>query len=218
MAFFGEGAANQGAFHESLNLAALWNLPAVFVCEDNGYAISVEKRQATAVGSNASRAKAYDMPGISVPTERCEGRSSAPPARPSSRRARAAGPPSSKSRPTALIGHFQGDAEVYRPKGEVEALRRQDGIASLATYMHEQGILPPDRDAAARASAQARVAEAFEFARKSEYPAAAACLPACVCLNREEMKMRVESTHAHHGASRSPRPSARRWSATTRSS
>lgn len=68
VAFFGEGAANQGAFHESLNLAALWKLPALFVCEDNKYAISVDKTHSTAIRSNAERAAAYGIPGIAVTT------------------------------------------------------------------------------------------------------------------------------------------------------
>ena len=56
VAFFGEGAANQGSFHESLNLAALWKLPVIFICEDNKYAISVEKTASTAIAYNADRA------------------------------------------------------------------------------------------------------------------------------------------------------------------
>ena len=66
VAFFGEGAANQGSFHESLNLAALWKLPVVFVCEDNKWAISVPKSQATSIDWVADRGAAYGMPGIRV--------------------------------------------------------------------------------------------------------------------------------------------------------
>ena len=67
VAFIGEGAANQGAFHETLNLAAVWKAPVIFVIEDNAYGISVSKRQATAVEGNAERAAAYGMPGHFVP-------------------------------------------------------------------------------------------------------------------------------------------------------
>ena len=63
MAVTGEGAANQGAFHESLNLAARWSLPVVFVVEDNDWGISVPRDAATAIGSNADRAAAYGIPG-----------------------------------------------------------------------------------------------------------------------------------------------------------
>ncbi|MBS1870029.1 MAG: thiamine pyrophosphate-dependent dehydrogenase E1 component subunit alpha, partial [Actinobacteria bacterium] len=67
VAVLGEGAANQGTFHESLNLAGVWQLPVVFVVEDNGWAISVKKEVATAVASNAARGVAYDIPGVDVP-------------------------------------------------------------------------------------------------------------------------------------------------------
>ena len=66
VAVTGEGAANQGAFHESLNLAARWSLPVVFVVEDNDWGISVPRDAATAIGSNADRAAAYGIPGERV--------------------------------------------------------------------------------------------------------------------------------------------------------
>ena len=66
LSFFGDGAANQGSFHESLNLAALWKLPVVFVCEDNEYAISVPKSASTAIPDNSDRASAYGIPGVLV--------------------------------------------------------------------------------------------------------------------------------------------------------
>ena len=64
--FFGEGAANQGSFHESLNLAALWNLPVIFICEDNKYAISVTREESTSIANNADRAAGYGMDGVRV--------------------------------------------------------------------------------------------------------------------------------------------------------
>src|SRR4028118_1062556 len=66
MCFFGEGAANEGIFHETLNMAAIWKLPVVFVCENNQYGMSMSVKKATAVENISDRASAYGMPGVTV--------------------------------------------------------------------------------------------------------------------------------------------------------
>jgi TPP-dependent pyruvate/acetoin dehydrogenase alpha subunit len=169
VAVLGEGAANQGTFHESLNLAALWRLPVLFVCEDNGYAISVTKETSTAVRSNASRGAAYDMPGIDVlendPLAVFEAAGTA------IERARAGGGPTIiEVKTDRFLGHFQGDAEVYRPKEKVSELRANDPIPRFAAALRERGTLD---EAAAREieqRAQAAVDEAYAFARESPQP------------------------------------------------
>ncbi len=167
--FFGEGAANQGTFHEALNLAALWKLPAVFVCEDNRWAISVAKKDSTAVESNASRASAYGMPGIDVahndPLEVFEA------AGEGVARARAGGGPTLIEVQTdRYLGHFQGDAEVYRPKGEPSELREKDPIPRLAEEMRKRGVLDESLAAEIEGRAKTKVEAAYEFARTSPYP------------------------------------------------
>ncbi len=175
VAFFGEGAANQGTFHESLNLAALWTLPVVFVCEDNKYAISVEKRVSTAVASNADRAVAYGIPGVRV--ERNDAIEVFEAAGEAVARARrGAGPSLIEVRTDRYLGHFQGDPEVYRPRGEVEALRRDDPIAALAAHLRARGLLDDGKDEAIRADARRRVGDAYVFARTSPYPEPAEAL------------------------------------------
>ncbi len=170
VAFFGEGAANQGAFHEALNLAALWKLPVVFVCEDNRWAISVAKSVATAVPSNASRAAAYGIEGIDLPRNDVLHVHDA--AGEAIRRARAGGGPTLiEVKTDRYLGHFQGDAEVYRPKGEVDDLRKHDPIPALGRRLRERGLLDDAKDAALRAGVEARVAAAFDYARQSAYPA-----------------------------------------------
>lgn len=175
VAFFGEGAANQGAFHESLNLAALWNLPVIFVCEDNGYAISVVKTASTAIPSNAVRAAAYGLPGIAV--EKNDALAVFAAAGEAVARARSGGGATLiEVKTDRYMGHFQGDAEVYRPKDEVAQLRSVDPIPALAATLRAQGLLDDARDGAIRERAGAQVTAAFDFARASAYPDAAEAL------------------------------------------
>jgi pyruvate dehydrogenase E1 component alpha subunit len=117
----GEGAANQGAFHESLNLAALWTLPVVFVVEDNDWGISVPRRASTAVASNAERARTYGMPGERIEDNDVEAVYSA--AGRAVQRARSGqGPSLIEVHTLRMWGHFEGDAQGYRDDlGTVEA-------------------------------------------------------------------------------------------------
>ncbi|MGV3569367.1 MAG: thiamine pyrophosphate-dependent dehydrogenase E1 component subunit alpha [Ramlibacter sp.] len=171
VAFFGEGAANQGTFHESLNLAALWKLPVLFVCEDNSWAISVAKDKATSVASNAHRAAAYGMEGITVREndavavyEACAG---------AVKKAREGGGPTLVEVKTdRWFGHFQGDAEVYRAKEDVAEMRKRDPIPLLAATLQRRHLLDAAQEVAIRERAGQRVAAAFDFARASAYPAA----------------------------------------------
>jgi len=171
VAFFGEGAANQGSFHESLNLAALWRLPVIFVCEDNSWAISVPKTASTAIPSNADRATAYGMPGVRV--EHNDALEVFEVAGEAVARARSGGGPSLiEVKTDRYLGHFQGDAEAYRPKDEVPGLREHDPIPALAAHLRERGLLDDGSDSRIRARADQRVTQAYAFARESAYPTA----------------------------------------------
>lgn len=170
VAFFGEGAANQGSFHESLNLAALWQLPVIFVCEDNKWAISVPKSEATCVEWVADRASAYGIPGVLVQNNDALEVYEA--VAPLMERARGGGGPGLIEVQTdRYLGHFQGDPETYRPKDEVAALRRNDPIPKLAGVLQSLGMMTESAQAAIVARAKKRVADAFAFARASAYPA-----------------------------------------------
>lgn len=170
VAFFGEGAANQGSFHESLNLAAVWKVPVVFVCEDNSYAISVPKAAATAIASNADRAQAYGIPGVAVHENdvvavyEVAGEAVA-------RARRGDGPSLLEIHTDRYLGHFQGDPEVYRDAQEVPRLKERDPIIRLRDQLLAQGWMTAEQDAEARNAAQAAVDEAIAFARESPYPA-----------------------------------------------
>ena len=169
VAFFGEGAANQGTFHEALNLAGLWNLPVVFICEDNRWAISVPKEKSTAIASNADRAASYGMPGVEVDhNDAVEVYAAAGEA--IARARHGDGPTLIEVQTDRYLGHFQGDAEVYRPKGEPDQLREHDPIPKLAARMRTQGVLDDARDEKIKSRAEQRVTAAYEFARESPPP------------------------------------------------
>jgi pyruvate dehydrogenase E1 component alpha subunit len=175
VAFFGEGAANQGSFHESLNLAALWQLPVIFVCEDNKWAISVPKSESTCVEWVADRASAYGIPGVLVPNNDALEVYEA--VAPLIERARSGGGPGLiEVKTDRYLGHFQGDPETYRPKDEVATLRKDDPIPKLAGVLQRLGMMTEGEQGAILARAKKRVDDAFAFARASAYPQAQAAL------------------------------------------
>jgi TPP-dependent pyruvate/acetoin dehydrogenase alpha subunit len=170
VAFFGDGAANQGAFHEGLNLAAIWKLPVVFVCEDNSWAISVPKEKSTAISQNADRAVAYGIPGVYVGENDVLAVYEA--AGEAIERARQGGGPTIiEVKTDRFFGHFQGDPEVYRPKDEVQRLKQNDPIKRFMKYLIENDIATEDELKQLDDEARKRVEEAFLFARESPYPA-----------------------------------------------
>ncbi|MDH4871601.1 thiamine pyrophosphate-dependent dehydrogenase E1 component subunit alpha [Pseudomonas sp. BN515] len=170
VAYLGEGAANQGAFHETLNLAALWKLPVVFVIEDNAWGISVAKAASTAIERNYLRAAAYGMPGVFVPGNDADAIFAA--AGEAIARARAGeGPTLIEIETHRLAGHFMGDGETYRPAGEKEALLAKDPIPTYRQRLLELGVLDEIAAADIDERARSRVDAAVRFARDSAYPA-----------------------------------------------
>lgn len=171
--FFGDGAANQGTFHESLNLAALWRLPAVYVCENNLYAMSTPVREACAVEHIADRAAAYAMPGVQTDGMDVVAVDGA--VRAAVERARAGrGPTLIECKTYRFLGHSKSDQRVYRHRDEEAAWRARDPIARLRNSAREQGLLSAaELDAIAR-EALAAVEGAVAFAQQSPFPTAAA--------------------------------------------
>ena len=166
--FFGEGAANQGSFHESLNLAALWNLPVIFICEDNKYAISVTREESTAIASNADRAGSYGIPGVRV--ENNDAIEVYDVVGEAVSRARSGGGPSLiEVRTDRYLGHFQGDAEAYRPQDEVNKLRENDPLDRLQKQLKKDGISETEISQI-QERAKTAVQDAYDFARESAYP------------------------------------------------
>jgi len=171
VSFIGEGAANQGAFHEALNLAAVWSVPVVFVIEDNAYGISVSKRESTAVERNAVRAQGYNMPGVFVPDNDPEAIFAAA-GEAIARARRGEGPSLLEIETCRLEGHFMGDAEGYRPKGEVEKLKGADPIPRYRQRLIEDGIASTELTSLEE-EAHRLVDAAFSSARLAERPGVA---------------------------------------------
>jgi len=170
VAFIGEGAANQGAFHEAMNLAAVWQLPFVCVIEDNAWVISVAKQASTAVPHNHVRAAAYGIPG-----KRIEGNDPYAiyeAAGEAITRARAGEGPSLLEVETyRLAGHFMGDAEGYRPEGEKDALFQKDPIPAMRERLLTDDVAKEAELDTIETESAARVEAAIKFARESEEPA-----------------------------------------------
>lgn len=168
VSFIGEGAANAGGFHESLNLAALWKLPFIVVVEDNSYGISVPKGASTSVTSNGERAAAYGIKGYVVkdndPIEMYHVSKEAV-----ERARRGEGPSIIEIETYRYLGHFQGDPELYRNKSEAPALREKDPINRLKAVLYESGF-SEEAVADIEQKAKSDVDEAYKFARESELP------------------------------------------------
>lgn len=169
VAFIGEGAANQGGFHEAMNLAAVWKLPFICIIEDNAWGISVAKTDATAVPRNDVRAAAYGIPG-----EYIEGNDPLAiydAAERAISRARAGDGPSLIEIETyRLAGHFMGDAEAYRPEGEKDALFAKDPIPLFREHLLKSSDLDEAALKRIEESMQSEVDEAFKFARSAPEP------------------------------------------------
>jgi len=169
VAFFGDGAANEGAFHESVNLASIWDLPVVFVCENNQYAMSMPVRQSMRVERVSDRACAYGIPGRTV--DGMDVLAVFEAASEAGERARAGGGPTLLECVTYRYrGHSKSDRQRYRTREEVARWRAQDPIERLRRLLEEQGLVQPGEFDALAAAAREQVEEAVRFAEASPEP------------------------------------------------
>ena len=169
VSFMGDGATDIGVFHESLNLAALWDLPVVFVVENNGYADFIAQRDHQRIEQVSGRAAGYGMAGETVDGNDVEAVQ------------RAAGEAVDRARggrgPTLLEcvtyrwrGHFEGDPQPYRSQDEVEAWKERDPLVLAERRLAGRGELGEAERDAIRDGVRARVAEAVEFAEGAPMP------------------------------------------------
>jgi pyruvate dehydrogenase E1 component alpha subunit len=169
LCFFGDGAANMGSFHEPLNMAAIWTLPVVYVCENNQYAMSFSVKRAFAIERISDRAAAYGMPGVTVDgndlTAVYEAVSEAV------KRARAGKGPSLVENVTyRWRGHSKSDANRYRTKEEIESWKEKCPIKRFRTRLIEEGVLTEGQADRTEEQAHAVIDAAVAFAEASPEP------------------------------------------------
>jgi pyruvate dehydrogenase E1 component alpha subunit len=168
--FFGDGALEQGILHETTNLAAIWNLPVVFVCENNQYAMSARSDWSVAGGNPAGRAAGYGIPGVTVDgmdlfaVHRAAGELV-------ERARRGEGPAYLVCNTYRYHGHHAGDPLNYREREEVERWRQQDPIERVKRAVIEQGAMTAEEMEQLEQQIDRQVDEAVEFAKSSPEPA-----------------------------------------------
>jgi len=164
--FFGDGASNQGTVHESMNIAALWNLPLLFVCENNGWAQFTSQKSYMKIDSISRRAEGYGMPGVLVDGEDVlKVRESA---RTAVARARAGeGPTLIECTTHRWFGHYAGDPQKYRPSADLERARSADCIANFEKILLESGVADRGQLDAVDVRLRAEIDDAIAYAEAS---------------------------------------------------
>ena len=168
--FFGDGSTNQGTFHESLNMASIWKLPIIFVCENNHYGISMSQDRHQAIKDVADRGAAYNIPGIAVdgndPMAVYEAASEAV------ARARAGkGPTLLECKTYRQHGHFEGDPAIYKPKEEQAAWMEKDPMPRFAKFLVENGVMTQEEVDAVDKQVEKEIEDAIAFADAQPLPA-----------------------------------------------
>jgi len=169
--FFGDGATNIGAFHESVNMAAVWDLPVIFVCENNGYAEFTAQGDHMRIEDIAERANSYGIPGVVVDgMDALAVRAVALEA--VARAKRGDGPTLIEAKTYRYFDHqgIKGMRIPYRDPAEVEAWKERDAIKLLEVIGIERGLATQADFAAIRSQTQAEITDAIEFARSSPDP------------------------------------------------
>ena len=161
--FFGDGAVAEGEFHESLNLAALWKLPVLFLCENNLYAMGTRVERAQSQTDLATKARSY-----LIPAETVDGMGALAVEAATTRAAdavrRGEGPAFLELRTYRFRAHSMFDAELYRDKSEVEAWKQRDPLATLTVSLKERGIATDALIAALETSVADEIDRAVQFA------------------------------------------------------
>ncbi len=169
VSFFGDGASNEGTFHEAVNMAAVMKLPVIFVCENNGFGISVPVAQSTSVADISVRSAAYGIPGVTVDGNDVNAIDAA--FLEAKKRALAGeGPTLLECKTYRWRGHWTGDPEPYRTREEVESWKKKCPIERFKKYMIQNKIAAAKELDAIREEANRAMQAATEFALNSPEP------------------------------------------------
>lgn len=169
ISFFGDGASNQGTFHESLNLASIWKLPVIFIAENNQYAQTTPQKYHMNVKSISERATAYGIPGVVVDGN--DVMAVYETAREAVRRARAgAGPTLVECMTYRQRGHYEGENMGYRTQAEVDDWKRRDPIPRFRQQLVKMGVASEAEAKQIEDSCQRDIEDAIRFANESPYP------------------------------------------------
>jgi 2-oxoisovalerate dehydrogenase E1 component len=167
--FFGDGASNEGAFHEALNLASLWKLPVVFLCENNGFAQTTPQSDHQPIRDIACRSASYSMPGViadgldvlDVYSKVCEAVATARDGN---------GPTLIECKTYRYRGHWEGDPQPYRTQEEIETWRKRDCLSSFGQRLMEEFGIERDELARLRLDVEDQMTQAIAFARACTPP------------------------------------------------
>jgi len=164
--FFGDGASNQGTFHESLNLAAIWDLPVVFCCENNGWAQFTPQKVYMKLEDISKRAESYGMAGVTVDGDdvlkvREEAEKAVARAR------KGEGPTLLECKTRRWFGHYVGDAQKYRSPAEVQQAREFDPVFKFGKFLLESGHISTAHVDTVEAGIKSEIEEAIAFAESS---------------------------------------------------
>lgn len=169
LTFFGDGAINQGTFHESANMAGLWELPVIFFCENNLYGEGTPQHKQAPIQDLAIRAESYGFPGVSVDgNDVLAVYEAALEAR--KRALNGKGPTLIEAKTYRYRGHYEGDPMVYRPEGELEEWKERDAIDTFRTYLLKEDLVPESELDEIDRELQQELDEAVEFAAAAPQP------------------------------------------------
>ncbi|MCR8964485.1 thiamine pyrophosphate-dependent dehydrogenase E1 component subunit alpha [Brevibacillus halotolerans] len=170
ISFFGDGASNEGSFHESLNMASIWKLPVIFFCENNQYGMSGPVTEMVNIENIADRSKAYGIPGVVVDGNDLLAVMNAV-AEAAERARRGEGPTLLEAKTYRYKGHSKSDAKKYRTRDEeLDWRKNRDCIKRLQEILIEKGLLTQEQAKEIEQQAKKEIEEAVVFAEKSPMP------------------------------------------------